>query len=410
LNCSRKLLTVIILSLLLGLLTACDPGAYCYLSVYRVNVAENVPYITARERLSWGLGACPTNGDHYFTSTDEGQTWQELTALPFQLASQDETIATASVTACLPDQERTCYRISRGEQVDISSDGGKTWKVDWKQPNYRNGYMQRNPYISRLLDVTPDTVPFDLGITQEGPQYTVYVAMGNQGVLVKSPEGKWERYEVVSSEIPVAARPLPFSATSVKEIQQAIHYEINWTLFSAAIYFIILSILNWRFIQSNSSASALKIKGLFLLPFIIGLVGMVLYGVFIFVGSFLMLGNLYMYYEKIYQIISQVFSFTDPLALVCWIPIIGLLLSWLWFVLTSKNIKINANIAILTACYPLGTIVLTLIPFILWTVGLIPNYQVSLVLSIFFGSCITIFGFVSRKRNPIHSLLQSNNR
>ena len=103
-----------------GILSACDPAASCYLSVYKFIANNDIPYIVGKEKLSWGLGSCPTYEDHYFQSNNLGKTWKEISSLPFDTPPAEENPQPSQEIVCVPLQADTCYRISGKDQVDIS--------------------------------------------------------------------------------------------------------------------------------------------------------------------------------------------------------------------------------------------------------------------------------------------------
>lgn len=136
------------------------------------------------------------------SSQDGGRTWQETRNAPSALAEN----VTLPRVVCEAIQPNVCYRIAQKEQVEESRDGGKTWRVAWSIPPGRREFMERvRGNGSQAIDMGP----YDLALI--GPPganglSTLVVAMGDQGILVRTPEGVWNRSGVW------AAKPLPFAA------------------------------------------------------------------------------------------------------------------------------------------------------------------------------------------------------
>jgi len=136
-------------------------------------------------------------------SQDGGRTWQETYNAPSALA-EDMTLPRIVCESTQPD---LCYRIAQKEQVEESRDGGKTWRIAWSIPPGRRAYMERMGRGAPSGGI--DMGPYDLALV--GPPgtnglHTLVVAMGDQGILVRTPEGAWDRYGVW------AAIPTPFAA------------------------------------------------------------------------------------------------------------------------------------------------------------------------------------------------------
>ena len=111
---------------------------------------------------------------------------------------------------CDSSNSKICYRIGKTEEVvEESSDGGGTWHVAWSIPVGRRAYMQRHLCGIFGCRKSLDLGPYDMTLAGSiGPNglHTLVVALGNEGVLVRTPEGSWERYAVMGAE------PTPFTA------------------------------------------------------------------------------------------------------------------------------------------------------------------------------------------------------
>jgi hypothetical protein len=188
-------------------------------------------------------------------SQDGGRTWQETRNAPSTLAEN----VTLPRIVCESTQPNTCYRIAQKEQVEESRDGGKTWRVAWSIPFGRREYMERvRGGGFRAIDMGP----YDLALM--GPLgtnglSTLIVAMGDQGILVRTPEGVWERYGVW------AATPIPFAAQlglfSIIELPLRLSGEMTMCMIAGvfALFFVLLTLsLANRFIGRASAGVTLR--------------------------------------------------------------------------------------------------------------------------------------------------------
>lgn len=249
----QRFFYLILCVMIAGLLSSCDPSSYPYLSANRIVIVDNVPYINMSENTSWGPGCCMLIENHYFFSQDDGKTWEITSSAPVEMPEPIEDPTTINLQICVPNNENICYRISGKEEVEISLNSGKTWRVDWKMPSGRKMFMERHPTITHFVGVVPDTVPFDFGIIPKGESHVIIVALGNQGVLVKSSNDVWERYAVPSTgDSPMLAEPIPFYTTNLKDISEILRPERTWLFLFSCSYFVYLSLSTKRKIGSNA--------------------------------------------------------------------------------------------------------------------------------------------------------------
>ena len=216
--------------LLSACLASCDPQSYQYEVVRRVVVLDNIPYVLAMERSSFGINMSADEIPHTFMRQEPGGNWQEVASPPEQVSQTFLQANGLPRSICRSNEPNTCYRITGQDQVEFTQDGGKRWQVVWKMPAGRLAYMQ--DYIenrSHLLHVNPDSIPYDLGMVENDDGYELIVAMGNQGILVRNPGGSWERQAVGS------ARPVPFHAQSFQDITATLGLE-TFCAISIAIF------------------------------------------------------------------------------------------------------------------------------------------------------------------------------
>lgn len=230
---------IIFLSFLTSLLSSCDPVGNPYLYVDRVIAHEKTPCVIASQQYSFGIPMIPDHGDILYCSNDHGGTWE--------INNEGETIIREALTKpverimteCIPSKRAYCFRITGKKQVEKTVDGGETWLIDWEVPGDRAIFMSKNPALAGLLQVEPEIIPQNIGVFEENQMFIVVVAMGNQGVLVKSTNGNWTRYPIISPyDKTRSATPFPFYATNFLELLQHLSTDILWILFFTFLFVI----------------------------------------------------------------------------------------------------------------------------------------------------------------------------
>ncbi len=222
-----------------------------------------------------------TPTDPYAQSEDGGKTWSPAKSVP-QGIFQEKT---QPFVLCDPNLASLCFRITQKSQVDESNDGGTTWRVGWQIPPGREDYMLTKTCQIFHCAPTSDWGPYDLSFLDQKGANTLLVAMGEQGVLVRTVEGNWQRYGVLRST------PSPLQATNWGEASNALSIEsvilfllsfiivpiailvarwtkswaTKWAVFAAALIFPIcwLSLLLWAFGFIPRYTSALLIALIF---------------------------------------------------------------------------------------------------------------------------------------------------
>jgi hypothetical protein len=262
--------------------------------------------------------------------------------------------------------------------------------------------MGKNPAMVPFQKILPDTVPYDLAILSAGNLHTVIVAMGNQGVLVKSSEGNWERYAVAPAKLNKLATPLPYYARNFNDVIQTLSTETTWTLLVAFIFLVWLSFIGWRRLYSgvdrNSRSKVLRAGA----PFILAVAGFSCLIVLIVVDLFAPLFS----ESPVGGFLSRLIS--NLSLAICLIPIIGLIISWLLVAAISPNRKTGFLAAAMTLGYTLLFTAGILLPFVLWAFGIIPIYEIALAVALIFGLLSVYFGFRQVRRLAISAARQEN--
>jgi hypothetical protein len=170
----------------------------------------------------------------FAASEDGGSSWEGVDEVPREVAARFE--AAAAPVVCAPGEALRCYRVGV-EKVEGSSDGGQIWVAAWEIPPGRRTYMER--YVNQTLSCRGeegmDFGPYDLAVFEGPAGATVLVAMGTQGAMVGTPDGHWERVEVLG------ASPVPFVGAALFIIL----WEIMLSLGAAILTLLGLTALAW---------------------------------------------------------------------------------------------------------------------------------------------------------------------
>lgn len=187
--------------------------------ITRLTQADGIIY-------AWGSGSI-------FRSDDDGLTWTNGKTVPEAQQTELQTAATLPKTVCEKATPLRCYRVGVKEHaVELSEDGGKTWRLDWHIPAGRLAFMNRSR--SGILSCEREVIggPFDLIID---PRDTVVVAMGNEGVLVGG-AGSWQRIEVGYT-----SGPTPFRASDPTTALGVVIWEAFASVLIGYLYWIELT-------------------------------------------------------------------------------------------------------------------------------------------------------------------------
>jgi hypothetical protein len=378
---ASRLLFSVFLGIIFSFLAACSPPPPVpYLSVEKVGIAENAVYARAVQHCG-GYGDCGVGTEWaYFVSRDHGQTWSELAAPPAAIKRSIDEIQEKEFSACLSTNSATCYRMTGADEVEVSKDGGNTWKSDWRLPVGRKTYMERSP--QRLQGVALDTAPIDLGIIETNAEHFVVVALGNQGVLVRTPAGKWERYAVGS------AVPIPYQAANFTEASQVLFAEHIEAFLAATMIFLLLSLCTWLSAYINSDKVLRKKVLRALLPLGFAVTIFLLYHVLdAFSGG------------------SRSFDSPIPRSVVFWsrivislLPVLGFVVTWIAVILVVEGRKLGFLALLFAILYSVLFDFGILFPLQLWALGPIPVYAVAQMIATVVGMLLLLAGLIMEYR------------
>jgi hypothetical protein len=353
--------------------------------VDQVSIMDGKPYLHVAEKVSWGLGCGITTPDRYYVSPDTGLTWKELVS-PNDPRPGQKKAESNLVTSCVGDELQVCYRISGESYIENSTDGGSTWRIDWQMPAGRHLYMIRYPGMKDLVDVSPDLVPYDLAILETEAGYVVLVAYGNQGVLVKSPEGDWDRYAVSTATEGVRpAAPIPYRAVDFENAWQALRSETTWIFLMAFCLSTLLSTLSWRRMMQQAPRVKPSLKVWLTLGSVIAALVFILL-VWLFILS------------HRNGTPGEWVGVDTAVLYVCMLPaVIGSVV--LLVVLASLPNKAAAWLTGLVALALSAVfIILTWLPFGLWAWGIMPHYWLAMVAAAILALFVLVFSLLVEMR------------
>ena len=369
--------------LLASLLTACDPQSFPYLVVNRVGVIDQTPFVRGSIHSSFGLGMGDPEPGPYFASLDEGRSWQEAPEPSGDPLPAIYAPVSSLIEVCVPQEAQVCYRMRGEPAIEISTDGGKSWRIDWQMPAERQDYMARLPEMEDLLDVYPDTIPYDLAILETASGHVVLVAYGNQGVLVKSTDGAWKRVAIQADDPGMrAATPLPYQAADLDTAVQVLASETTFILLLSFFGLAMFASVGWACLGKKAAKSkAAKVDWLSIL-------------VFLSVTAFGLLGFLFMTAHR-GDSTREMGVLNSGLVPVCMLPAIILMVVLFAMGGNLPNQKYVWRIGLLALGLAIGFFGLTWLPFGLWAWGIIPRYVQALSLVGVVGLVYLVFSFVA---------------
>lgn len=113
--------------------------------------------------------------------------------------------------ACDPERRLACWRVGEGERpaVDVTRDGGATWQRDYEMATSEAGTLHED--LGESCDQQQPIHVRDIAVldTADGP--VVAAAASNAGLLLRSPDGSWSRWDRarLADEAARSVQPLP---------------------------------------------------------------------------------------------------------------------------------------------------------------------------------------------------------
>lgn len=348
-------------------LTACEPGF----------VPPQVSALTAETGMVHARGASISA-----FSEDGGHEWfDEGQAQPSYTSGQVDPEA-----VCETEQPLVCYRL-KPERVERSDDGGVTWRVVWQVPALRHDYIER--YASRCfpgLGCNPkfDPGPYDLILT--GPSsanglQTLVVAMGNEGALVRTPEGTWTQSAVQE------AQPTSERALSLEDAVFVLTWETYPLFLIAPILLLVAICWSWSYLLRGltAQAGAAPTAGYVSTPFMLGIGLCILLPVLFILPSVLLQTSI---------------SWNGSLLSLC--TLLVLAVGIVWSYIRIARVAVRAQFVWFTAAWCVVLVVVAvaawLLPLMGWAFGLYPYYYLALVIALVLLGAWMYWGWKTLKR------------
>jgi len=226
-----------------------------------------------------------------------------------------------------------------------------------------------------------------LGIVLKDGGHVVIVAMGNQGVLVKSSTGVWERRAIPPiRNRSMLATPLPFYASNIIEAIQSLEPEARSLLFLQFWLIFIYLIISRDRILNTEEVKSRKAGRKGLLPFLLA-IGLWLFLLLFFSYNFL---NAPYLASGVGTVFLEL-RFRKPEC--AWLlPIAGIFFLLLLVKLLSPGYKGEAVAILASFGYTVLFGIIVYAPFLLWAYGTILNYEIALAVSTLLGVTTAILG------------------
>ncbi|MBU1879056.1 MAG: hypothetical protein KJ734_08895, partial [Chloroflexi bacterium] len=373
---------------LAALATVATPPCPSPVCIARLVVFEQSVYV--------GVAPYNFNYDRYDTtisailrSDDGGRTWTynplKPADLPTEVARQFEQSIRLPLVVCDPENPQTCYRITGAEQVDGSTDGGQTWQVAWQVPQGRRKFMELA--IARgavQCKQSLDIGPYDLAFHSQNGTTTLLVASGNEGIVVRTPDGTWQRYAVSF------AYPTPYKIEDWRLgysfLLELLLYEIGCSLGMAVLIWLALCILGWSIILSRMHISLGRSLRWVLAPILLA------------VGLWVLSSLLVYMFDPSPENNKRVDVLVTLVLLIPALVPVGPVI--IWHRVASKSSRSRPARRAALACFlaAAGIFPLAWLPFPLWALGLIPVYEMALALSVLIGIVVLVCGAYAVRR------------
>ncbi len=317
------------------------------------------------------------------TASSDGIRWEmvDRKAVPEGILPQLQQTVQWPVIVCEASNPPACYRTSGAEQVEGSTDGGQTWKVIWQIPWGRRQFMER--YLGSFLlscKTKLDLGPYDLALLSRDGRTTLVAAMGNEGILVRTPDGAWERVEVLN------ATPTPYAGGSLFSL---LLVETGVSLAAALLAWIVLSVWGGKAILSRARQPEGRSTAWAIAP--------AWWGIGLLVASWAVLavlfssGNLRQEPFFILLAVSVIAIFGGPA------------LTWSRVVSLSTHPVLARRAGWACTLAAAGIFPLAWLPFVAWVSGLIPVYALALAIALLIGVA-SLFGGVTATRQALGAM------
>jgi hypothetical protein len=256
--------------------------------------------------------------------------------------------------------------------VEESIDGGGNWYVAWSLPEERRSYMERVAFCGKPINLGP----YDLVLINRDEMHTLIVALGSEGVLVRTPTGDWQRYTVVPG---YSIGPTPYVAENISTAISVTGTEMVYWLLTGLF---MLLYLWFRSVSTTLRRMKDRLKSERPTSWVTQPVTLLAAAL---ISLCLLIIGIFSYRMGVYTIYLLA-------GLVIILPLLSYILTWQRVARTvyqPRHAWLAAGICMLTgiAIFPLSWI-----PFPLWALGIISRYEFALVLSVLLTALILWWG------------------
>lgn len=309
-----------------------------------------------------------------YESVDGGRTWSELWKFEGQALEQLKA-SPVQQTATDPTNPNRMYRVVAGVseradgRVEKSEDGGQTWNTAWRVPAGRDEFMLR--YHGIFAGKSIQMGPFELGFIPDGSG-ALLVALGNEGILRKDPQGDWTRHPVGS------AQPTPYRTFNPGQWFSILLPDGLAALLVVVLGGLLLSPFGWfPLFLPSATVKRLGNRGLFL-PAATVTAALVAIGLLV-----VRTPNLQGSHPLTYALEWLMYYNAPWLMAGAFIALSLTVLLWALGIRRAKNSRLatDAQLGCFGAVIRMGLV--AILPLILWVIGVIPWYQAALGIGAF---------------------------
>lgn len=342
-------------------------------SVRDLAVRENVVYA--------GLRDYPEETYLLAQSSDGGITWECVPDPPPEVqAAMGEAIA----SICSARSPSTCYRIINQslyyphdlDRIEEWIDGTQAWEVAWSPPSGRDRFQDRYPKYDLFGGNYVDQGLHDMVIVNTVAGEVLLAAAGDQGLVVRGPDGTWERraFGVLT--------PVPYTAENLERAIDTTSLEGFYAYIAAIGALVVFSVQSWLRILPPSGTiggdgRVFNRSGV-LLPFTITVIS-ILVSLFVLLFADLVLSPLKTAYSfiELLAVLVLVFALLSPPISFFW--------TWSRAWMNAQSYD-AANRAIkLTAVGAVLVFFSVRLPFIAWAFGWLSHHSTATGMAVIAG-------------------------
>ncbi len=317
--------------------------------------------------------------DAFVGVSQDGIDWQSTASskIPENVLLQLKQPVSLPVIQCEAESRLRCYRITGAELVESSADGGDTWQIDWQIPWGRKEFMLRYPsFPCGKGDL--NTTPNDLALLHGQNGDTVVVAMGNEGILTRTPDGSWQRIGIGN------AQPTPYSETSLDRLFTVILFmvlgETALPLSAAVLAWVGYSLWAAQMLLAPKAPSGGKSVNWVMAP--------TLWGIAVLVGGI----ALAWFFVRLSGANEELFFL--PLAFGAIGFLFGPFITWDRIADLSKLPGLTRQAQTIVIFSTIGLFPLAWLPFVAWVYAVIPVYSLALSIALAIGGFSLLGGVI----------------